>query len=186
MPAVGLAEMMLPSPVAVPPIVTPGVPLTSTPKVPLPRAAVPVSSVPMRLPRITTPGRGGPRDRHARLRVGRDHVARALRRAADGDARGIVDRHAGAGVGQRLGSGLVRADVVALDQGVRGAAADVDAVARVPGDHVASQSGRPADRGARPARDDDAGGQVAHRGRALDVGADQVARHDRSPPWTSR
>ena len=55
MPAVGLAEMILPSPVAVPPIVTPGVPLTTTPKDAVPQGRVPVKSVPMRLPRITTP-----------------------------------------------------------------------------------------------------------------------------------
>ena len=83
-------------------------------------------------------------------------------------------------VGQRLGSGLVDADVIALDQRVRHAAADVDAVAVVPRDHVAGQGGRPADRGARAAGELDAGGEVAHRDGPLDVGADQVAR-DQGP-----
>ncbi len=122
---------------------------------------------------------GGPGDRHSRPGVGRDHVARALRRAADGDARG-VERHARAGIGQRLGSGLIRADVVALDHGVRGAGVDVDAVAGVSRNDVPGQTGRAADRGAGPARDDDSAGPVGHGGRALHIGADQVARHDRS------
>ena len=173
MPAVGFAEMMFRAPIVVPPIVTPGCAAHDHPEGPVADGlgtggigADPVTH-------DQDSARGGPRDRHARLCVARDHVARALRCAADRDTRG-VDRHARARVAQGLGSRLVGTDEVALDHGIRRGGVDDDAVARVARDHVASQADRPTDGGARPPGDDDAAGQVAHRGGALDVGADQV------------
>ena len=78
MPAVGLAEMMFPSPAAVPPMVTPGGAAHEHAEGAVAQGARAGVVGADAVAQDHDACRGGPGDRHARLRVGRDHVARAL------------------------------------------------------------------------------------------------------------
>ena len=99
---------------------------------------------------------------------------------------GIVERHARAGVGQRLGSGLVRADVVALDHACSSRRRRCRCRRRYsPRSRCRPDRAGAADGGTCPARDDDAGGQVADRGRALVRRCRSGCPPRRSPSWTS-
>ena len=171
--------MMFPSPVAVPPIMTPGVAAhdQSERAVAQGRGAGEVGADAI-AQQSRRRRRGCPRDRHARQCVGRDHVAHALRRPADGDAQGIVDRHSRAAswAAAWFRSGPCRCSRPRPRVFVAPASMSIPSPI-LPEITLPAGAVSRTDGGTCPARDDDAGGQVADRGRALVVSADQVSRH---------
>ena len=149
----------------------------------MPLRRLPRGSIPRRRCRCSCPAPGSRPcwglaracDRNAVAKIPRDQVARRGDHPADGVVAGATRWRPALEVAKGLGPGSVGADVVALDQVVVRDVGDLDAVAVVAGNDVASPGRGAADRVVIRKADLDAVARVDNGLGAGGVGADVVA-----------